>query len=81
MSRVLVLKCEHVAEVMEISDLIASSSASVKGVGAVSQPFFSLPHFQLCLPYCTIQHATWRSQSFLATNVNFRERDPRTMVE
>ena len=38
MSRVLVLKCEHVAEVMEISDLTASSSATVEGVfvGAVS---------------------------------------------
>ena len=35
MSRVLVLKCEHVAEVMEISDLTASSSESVF-VGAVS---------------------------------------------
>ena len=44
MSRVLVLKCEHVVEMMEISDLTASSSASVEGVfvGAVSQPFFSL---------------------------------------
>ena len=38
MSCVLILKCEHVAEVMEISDLTASSSASVEGmfVGAVS---------------------------------------------
>ena len=38
MSRVFVLKCEHVAEVMEISGLTASSSASVEGVfvGAVS---------------------------------------------
>ena len=38
MSCVLVLKCEHVAEVMEISDLTVSSSASVEGmfVGVVS---------------------------------------------
>ena len=38
MSRVLVLKCEHLAEVMEILDLTASRSASVEGVfvGAVS---------------------------------------------
>ena len=38
MSRVLVLKCEHVAEVMEISDLTVSSSVSVEGVfvGVVS---------------------------------------------
>ena len=61
MSRVLVLKCEHMAEVMEISDLTASSSASVEGMflGAVS-------------PIKTSVGTVW---DFPCSCVNFRERN------
>ena len=63
MSRVLVLKCEHVPEVMEISDLTVSSSASVKGVfmGVVSTvaytsfiSFDGRKSFQTCCIMCYV---------------------------
>ena len=89
MSRVLVLKCEHVAEVTEISDLTASSSASVEDVfmGTVSLLILSLSSLSsalstlLAILYNTTCHVAEPILPCYSTNVNFRECDPRTTVE